>query len=97
MNKKNNNKKKSFDYAALKPLAMLSHFGMIIILPLIAGIAIGGFLDAKLGTKPLLLIVFMLIFLLSGMMNLYRTAMKLSAKNEESKSGNESRNKKDAN
>lgn len=83
---KTNNKKKSLkkvDFNALRPLGMLSHFGLIIILPLIAGVALGSWLDDKLGTRPLMLIVFLILFLISAMMNVYTTAMRLAEKKKE--------------
>lgn len=78
-----NRKRKSLkkvDFNALKPLALLSHFGLIIVLPLIAGVALGAWIDDKLGTRPLFLILCLILFLISAMANVYNTAMKLAKK-----------------
>lgn len=81
MSKKKSRKSlKKVDFNALKPLALLSHFGMIIILPLIAGVAIGAWLDDKLGTRPLCLIICLILFSISAFKNVYDTAMKLANK-----------------
>ena len=49
---------------------------------LIVGGAIGWFLDRWLGTKPWLLLVFLLLGAIAGMLNAYRAAMRMSAEHE---------------
>lgn len=78
---------KKMDYNALKPLALLTHFGLIIVIPIIAGVAIGAWLDNQFGTRPLFLIIFLILFLISAMTNVYNTAMRLAKK--EARGGSE--------
>jgi ATP synthase protein I len=53
---------------------------------LVAGVAVGGmigwFLDGWLGTKPWLLVVFLMLGFAAGMLNVIRTAKKMQARAE---------------
>ncbi len=59
---------------------------MKIAIELVVGVAVGGFigwyLDGQLGTKPWLLIVFLILGFSAGMANIIRTARKLQAQAE---------------
>ncbi len=63
-------------FGVMKGLAMISQLGFVMVLPFIAGVFIGGKLDEWLGTKPLFLIVCILLFGASSFINFYRMAMK---------------------
>jgi ATP synthase protein I len=60
--------------------------GFRIAIELVVGVVAGGFigwlLDNQLGTRPWLLLVFLLIGIAAGMLNVFRTAQRLQAKAE---------------
>lgn len=56
---------------------------------LVVGFGIGWFLDSWLGTKPWLLLLFLVLGLAAGLLNAYRTAMRVqnAVDKEDEKSG----------
>ena len=59
---------------------------MKIAIELVVGVAVGGFigwfLDKQLGTKPWLLVVFIVLGFCAGMLNVIRTAQRMQAQAE---------------
>jgi F0F1-type ATP synthase assembly protein I len=66
-----NNKMKIF-----QNLALVTQIGIMMIVPIFIGLFIGRFLDEKLGTGNIFLLVFILIGVGAAFMNLYKIAMK---------------------
>lgn len=66
-----NNKMKIF-----QNLALLTQIGIMMIVPIFIGLFIGRFLDDKLGTGNIFLLIFILIGVGAAFMNLYKIAMK---------------------
>lgn len=56
---------------AIKLLAIASTMGISMVLATVIGLAIGYYLDVWLGTKPWLLLTFLLIGIVAGFRNLY--------------------------
>lgn len=53
-----------------------------LVVGVVAGVLIGGFLDRKLGTGPWLLVLFLMLGFAAGLLNLIRGARKAQAENE---------------
>ena len=65
--------KNNKDYKdALKNLALISQIGFSIITPILLGLFIGQFLDNKLGTKGIFAIVFIILGVGGGFVNLFK-------------------------
>ncbi|AGB42341.1 Putative F0F1-ATPase subunit (ATPase_gene1) [Halobacteroides halobius DSM 5150] len=64
----------------LKALALLSQVGITIIVPIIAGVWLGNYLDQLLGTN----ILFLILCILSGVFIGFRNAYKLLASQQDS-------------
>lgn len=67
----NNNKYKMYEN-----LAFLTHIGVMMVVPIFAGVYIGKFIDDKLGTGSLFLFVFIAVGVLTAFTNLYRITIK---------------------
>jgi F0F1-type ATP synthase assembly protein I len=76
---------RKLDFDALKNLGLLTHVGMIMILPIIGSIMLGNFVDNWLGTGYIFTFIFILLGILSGFLNLLKLAQK---KIEESRKRN---------
>lgn len=59
-----------------RQLLKASTVGINLVISTFVGLAIGYFLDRLLGTKPYLLIVFLLLGIISGFRDLFRMASK---------------------
>ena len=59
-----------------RALAMISQIGITMIVCIGAGVWFGGWLDGKLGTHGICLIVCILIGVAAGFMNVYKMLMK---------------------
>lgn len=57
-------------------LAMITQLGITMVVCIGAGVWFGGWLDGKLGTHGICLIVFILIGVAAGFMNVYKMLMK---------------------
>ncbi len=55
-----------------------------LVIGVVAGVLLGGFLDTQFGTGPWLLVLFMILGFSAGLMNLIRGARKAQAENEAS-------------
>ncbi len=63
-------------FSIFKGLALITHMGLLMVIPIIAGVYLGGLLDTKFNTGNLFLIVLTIIGVMTGFMNIYKTVMK---------------------
>lgn len=61
----------------IRQLGKLSVIGMEIVTATFVGLAIGVFSDRKLGTSPWLTIIFLILGIVAGFINLFRVIKKL--------------------
>ncbi len=66
---KNNN---STDKNFLKNITLISQIGLSMITPILLGVYIGQFIDKKVGTKGIFTIIFLLIGVGGGFVNLFK-------------------------
>ena len=64
------------DFKVYKNLVLLTHIGLIMMIPIFAGVFIGKFLDEKFNTGSIFLLIFILVGVASAFMNLYKYTMK---------------------
>ncbi len=57
-------------------LAFLTHLGVMMVIPIFAGLYIGKFLDEKFGTGSLFLFIFIGVGVVTAFLNLYKITMK---------------------
>ena len=60
----------------LQNLALVSYIGIAMMVPILAGVVGGRWLDERFGTKPVFLFVLILAGVLIGARNAYQLAMK---------------------
>ncbi|RRD94477.1 AtpZ/AtpI family protein [Clostridiales bacterium COT073_COT-073] len=65
-----------FSRDSLKALAMLTQMGITMIVPIGLGLFAGAFLDRKLGTAPIFLIIFIVLGIAAGFRNIYQMTRK---------------------
>ncbi len=68
------------DMGIFKTLALITQLGLSMALPIIIGVVAGKYLDERLGTGYVLLIVFSIIGVLASFRNLYHLAYKSTRK-----------------
>ena len=56
----------------------LTTVGLTLVFATFIGLATGLFLDKYLGTKPWLTVIFLVLGIVSGFMNIYRTAKRIN-------------------
>ncbi len=66
---KNKNKSKIFEN-----IALVSHIGISMVVPILGGVLLGNFLDNKFGTSIVFLIVFLVLGVVVSFMNLFKIA-----------------------
>lgn len=65
--------RKNKDYKnALKNLSLISQVGLSIVTPILLGVFIGQFLDNKLGTKGIFMLIFIILGAGGGFLNLLK-------------------------
>jgi len=64
------------DMGIFRSLALVTQLGLSMALPVIFGVIVGKYLDERLGTSHILLIVFSIIGVLASFRNLYHLAYK---------------------
>jgi len=69
--------------SAMRDLLAASQVGINLVVATFVGLAIGYFLDKLLGTGPWLLIIFLLLGIVAGFVELFRTARKKLANGPE--------------
>lgn len=60
-----------FNKDSLKALSLLSQLAVTMAAPIVLGLILGAFLDRKLGTTPIFLLVMILIGIAAGFRNVY--------------------------
>lgn len=65
-------KKNNDNRSALKNLALISQIGISMITPIILGVYIGGWIDRWAGTKGVFMLVFIILGVGGGFMNLFK-------------------------
>ena len=63
-----------------RALAMVSKIGITMLVCVFAGVWIGNWLDEKLGTSGIFLIIFIIIGVISGFLNIYKLLTKGAGK-----------------
>lgn len=63
-------------YKMYENLALLSQVALMMITPILGGVLIGRFLDDKVGTNGIFLLVFVLIGTATAFMELFKLAMR---------------------
>jgi len=63
-----------------KALALVSQIGITMVVCVFAGVWVGNWLDGKLGTHGICMIVCIILCILGGFMNVYKLIMKGSKK-----------------
>ncbi len=61
-------------FGIVKNLALVTQLGLLMALPIVAGVYIGSWLDGYFGTQPILLIICLIIFSLGSFVNLFKLA-----------------------
>lgn len=65
--------KKNKDYKnTLKNLSLISQIGLSIVTPILLGVFIGQFIDRKLGTKGIFMLIFIILGAGGGFLNLLK-------------------------
>jgi ATP synthase protein I len=72
---------------AMGLLGTVGTIGMQLVVATFIGLAMGYYLDEWLGTKPWLLIIFLLLGIVTGFRDVYREAMRLQRSSDEENSG----------
>lgn len=72
-------------YGFLANFALVSQIGVMMVIPIVLGVWLGGIMDKKLGTSPLFLIIFMILGVGSAFRNIYLTVYKQFEKKEDDK------------
>lgn len=60
----------------LQNLALISHIGLMMLLPILGGLYLGRWLDDKFKTESIFLFIFIILGIISSFANLFRVAMK---------------------
>lgn len=71
---------KKFDF--LQNLALVTQLGISMTVPIVLSIFIGNYIDKKLGTKGVFLIIFIILGIGASISSLFRLTMKKDKKNE---------------
>ena len=74
-------------YGFLANFALVSQLGLMMVIPIILGIWLGGIIDNKLGTGALFLIIFTLLGVGSAFRNVFLLVNKQFTKKEDDKDG----------
>lgn len=69
------------DFSVYKNLLYLSQLGILMIVPIFGGVVIGKWLEDRFHTNGLLLLLMIVLFTLSGFLNVYKFIMKQMKKN----------------
>jgi len=72
-------------YAFLANFALVSQIGIMMVMPILLGVWLGGKIDNKLGTGALFLILFIILGVGASFRNVYLIVMKQYEKKEDDK------------
>lgn len=64
------------DFLIYENLLYLSQLGILMIVPIFGGVVIGKWLDDRFHTNGILLLVCIVLFTMSGFLNVYKAVMK---------------------
>lgn len=56
----------------LKNLALITQIGLSMVIPIIIGVYLGGFIDDKVGTKMVFRLIFLLLGVATAFVNLFK-------------------------
>ena len=59
----------------LKNLVLISHIGNAMISPIVMGLYLGKWIDGKLNTSPLFLLIFIIVGIIAGFINVFKVTM----------------------
>ncbi len=65
-------KKKDDDRSALKNVALISQVGISMVSPILLGVFIGQWIDKKVGTEGIFMLIFIFLGVGGGFMNLFK-------------------------
>lgn len=65
-------KKKDSDKSALKNIALISQVGISMAAPILLGVFIGQWIDKKVGTEGIFMLIFIFLGVGGGFMNLFK-------------------------
>jgi len=60
----------------LQNLSLLSYIGLMMVVPIVGAVYLGNFLDKKLETGNIFLMIFILLGIAAGFLNVYKILMK---------------------
>ncbi len=63
-------------YKAFQNIALVTQIGISMIIPIMAGLFIGQFIDEKVGTRYLFMFIFIIMGVISAFLNLYKIALR---------------------
>jgi F0F1-type ATP synthase assembly protein I len=66
----------NFSFKDLENLALLTHIALIMIIPIFASVFAGNWIDKKLGTNNIFLLIFVILGVIISFLNLYRFTVK---------------------
>lgn len=69
----------------MKSLSLLTHIGIVMIIPIFGGVYIGNLIDKKLNTNHIFMFVFIIVGVVAGFMNVYKAIMKETERDKEMK------------
>lgn len=72
-------------FSATQNLALVGHVGLAMMIPIFFGIIGGHFIDEKLGTGSIFLIIGIVVGVMASFMNLYNLAMRKSGEHKNRK------------
>jgi len=64
------------DFKVYENLVLLTQIGLIMMIPIFAGVYIGNWIDKQLNTGSIFLLIFVLVGVASAFMNFYKFTMK---------------------
>lgn len=67
---------KKFDYKSLSYLGLITQIGLVMMIPIFGSVFLGHYIDTKVGTNGLFLIIFILMGIYIAFRNLFVTVLK---------------------
>jgi len=62
-------------FSVFKGLSLITHLGLVMTIPIFGGVMLGNFLDKKLHTNNVFLLILVIIGVVSGFINVYKIVM----------------------
>lgn len=73
---------KKIDFNAMQNLTLVTHIGVVMIIPIIGGVYFGNYLDTRFGTNGVFLFIFIIIGVITSFMNLFKIGLRKSKKKD---------------